>query len=118
MAEEARKDSFSRPTGADEHPHRDNAAEMTKPESPRDFTLRQETLKVPKPSYHEHVDDGAELGQPEEFEGEEWRGTEEHDPASDEAAASRRARSSRIRWWGLLLFILLYAVFKLVRFGP
>lgn len=117
MVDEVTKNQFLRPTGTDEQSRDDTPLEEAKPEPPRSFASRQYGLSVPKPSYHKHVDEGAELGQPEEFEGEVWRDEEEHKLTPLEANASKHARASRFRWWGLLIFILLYVAFKLVHFN-
>lgn len=116
MAEQVRRDNVPRPADADEHSHGDLAAKINEARSRAEFSLRQDSLSVPKPSYHKHVDDGAELGEPEEFEGEEWREAAEHEPTSDATSSSKRTRRFRIRWWGIVLFIFLYAAFKLMRF--
>lgn len=117
MVEEVRENQIPRLAGSDQKSRDDSPAEEAKPEPPRSFSMRQYGLSVPKPSYHKHVDEGAELGQPEELEGEDWRDAEEHKLMAAEANASKHARASSIRWWGLLIFILLYVVFKLVHFN-
>ena len=119
MVEEVRKDNIPRQGDSDDHSD-GAAAGMTKPVSSKRYSLRQDSFTVPMPTYYKHVDEGAELGHAEEPESEEWRHAAENDHESDEAISSRRKRRIRFRWWGILVLILLYAAFKMVRFdtGP
>lgn len=114
MAEEIKRDDASRSIEADDRPHGDIATEADGSDARNKFSVRQDSLSVPKPSYHKHIDEGAELGEPEGMEGDEWREAGESEPDFEAAAAARRERARKIRWWGILLLVVLYAAFRLL----
>lgn len=112
MAEEVSKERSARQSDAVDHSSGDTPPEIVKPPRRRDFTIRQDELTVPMPSYYKHIDRGTELGEIDIAEAEEWHEAVEDDPS---AAATRRTRKLRIRWWGYLLFVLIYIFFKAFR---
>jgi len=108
MAEEISKERSTRQADPEDHPSGDSPVVIAKREEPRKFSTRQDTLTVPKPAYYKHLQQGAELGEIHESEGEEW-----HEPAEVHPAAEvKRARKLRIRWWGYLLFVVMYVLIK------
>ena len=111
MAEEISKERSSRHGEPDEQPSGDSPLAIVRHEAPRKFSVRQDTLTVPKPAYYKHLQQGDELGEIHESEGEEWHEAAQEHPAAE----AKRARKLRIRWWGYLLFVLLYIFFKAFR---
>lgn len=84
----------------------------SRPERPRGFSISQHDLIVPKPKYHDHLED---LDDPSDASatGEETSGqATEHYPA---AVRSNRARKQRI-WMFLVFLMFIYAVFRTMRF--
>ena len=108
MAEEISKERSSPQGEPDEHPSGDSPQTIVRQDEPRKFSSRQDTLTVPKPAYYKHLQQGAELGDIHESEGEEWHEAAQEHPAAE----AKRARKLRIRWWGYLLFILIYVLIK------
>ena len=119
MTKDGKTGDFSEHPGSGELPCAETAEEAKVIEPPRSFSVSQDGLTVPKPSYYKHLEDGVGHDQDEQ---QDSSGSAEFDPRWSEAAetsdplsAQKRARWRRIRYWAY--FILVIVIYIVLRTG-
>lgn len=113
MSKSPKSIEFPEPPASDELSADDIASQTKMLESPERFSIRQEGLTVPKPSYYEHIDKVVAESQPEHCARDVEAFEERY--SADPLAREKRERSRRMRYWiYLILIVLIYVGLRTV----